>query len=96
MTAEEQKKQAKVSALRRVGQSVVNSLKQSGTNLLDNITGGLFSSLTEGGSGSVMKQHDSFKDIGRHTFMEYLTQAHLLRGGERWQTPEQAACPLEL
>ena len=52
----------------------------------DSLTGGLFSSLTEGGEGSVEKARKEFKDAGKHTFMEYLAPAHLLQGGEQWDS----------
>jgi hypothetical protein len=84
------------SALGRVASSLVNSLKSMGTQALDNLTGGLFSSLTEGGSGSVMKARKDFKEAGSHTFMEYLAPANLLQGGEQWTGSDQANCPLDL
>jgi len=84
------------SAWGRVGSSLVNSLKSMGTQALDNLTGGLFSSLTEGGAGSVKKAHDGFKEAGKHSFMEYLAQANLLQGGEQWESSDQANCPLDL
>ena len=82
--------------LSRIGQSALNSLKSAGTNLLDSVTGGLFSALTEGGEGSVEKAKKDFKYKRDHTFMEYLAKANLLQGGEQWQTAEQAEAPLEL
>lgn len=84
------------SALGRVGQSLVNSLKTMGTSVLDNATGGLFSSLTEGGAGSVMNAKEKFSETGRHSFMEYLAEANLLQGGEQWDSAGQANCPLTL
>ena len=51
----------------KVGQSLVNSAVSMGENLLDNATGGLYSSLTEGGAGSVMKAHDDYKDVWQHS-----------------------------
>lgn len=60
------------SAWGRVGSSLVNSLKSMGTQALDNLTGGLFSSLTEGGKGSVVNAHNKFGEAGKHSFMEYL------------------------
>lgn len=92
----EAEKPKKADAWSRVAQSAVNSLKAAGTNLLDSVTGGLFSALTEGGKKSVKDAKDSFKYKHDHTFMEYLAQAHLLQGGEQWQTAEQAEAPLEL
>ena len=80
----------------RVAGSLLNSLKSAGTSLLDNATGGLFSTLTEGGAGSVVKARSGFGEVGKHSFIEYLAQANLIRGGEQWMDPKQAACPLEL
>lgn len=82
--------------LGRVASSLVNSLKSMGTQALDNLTGGLFSSLTEGGAGSVMEARSGFKEAGRHTFMEYLAPANLLQGGEQWTGSGQSSCPLDL
>ena len=80
----------------KVGQSLVNSAVAAGENFLDNATGGLYSSLTEGGSGSIMKAHDEYKETWQHSFLEYLAPANLLQGGEQWQNSDQANCPLEL
>ena len=73
---------------KKVGQSLVNSAINAGENLLDNATGGLYSSLTEGGAGSVMKAHDEYKETWQHSVMEYLAQANLLQGGEQWQNSD--------
>ena len=55
------------------------------TNALNNMTGGLASSLMNDIMGkSVIDQHNSFDNIGKHTFMEYLLKANMLVGGENW------------
>ena len=73
---------AESGGLARVGQSLVNSAVGALTNAANNVTGGFFSSLTEGGSVADAKK--KFKKIGRHSFLEYLAPANLLQGGEQW------------
>ena len=80
----------------RVGQSLTNSAVNAGKNFRDNTFGGLYSSRAEGGKGSVMKAHKDYDMKGKHSFLEYLAPANLLQGGEQWQDPDQANCPLEL
>ena len=47
--------------------------------MLDNVTGGLFSSITQGDDKeSILKMREKFKDVHKHTFMEYLAKANLL------------------
>ena len=46
-------------------------------NSLNSLTGGLASSLL-GSYPDVMKEHDKFKDAGKHTFLEYLCHANLV------------------
>lgn len=67
------------------------------TNAMNNMTGGLAGSLMNDIFGeSVKEQHDSFENIGKHTFMEYLAKANMLVGGENWFNPSQGLSPLEL
>ena len=48
-------------------------------NAADNLTGGLFSSIAQGGDEeSILKMRKKFKDAHKHTFMEYLAKANLL------------------
>jgi hypothetical protein len=67
------------------------------TNAMNNMTGSLAGSLMNDIFGeSVKEQHDSFKNVGKHTFMEYLAKANMLVGGENWFNPSQGLSPLEL
>lgn len=66
-------------------------------NAADNLTGGLASSLMDGGKDeSILKQRKEFKDLHRHTFMEYLAKANLMQTGEQWQSDQTAPLTLNL
>lgn len=80
-------------ALKRVGNSLLNSAKKMGTAALDNITGGIFSSAM---AGSVKDDRENFEYYENHSFLEYLVPAHLLESGEQWMSDEQKASPLIL
>ena len=86
LSLDELNKQGKPSKWGKVGASIGNSLVSAGKNALDNVTGGLFSSITQGGDDeSILKMRKKFKDAHKHTFMEYLAKANLLQVGEQWQ-----------
>ena len=56
-----------------------NSLWSGIMNAADNLTGGIVSSITQGGDDeSILKMRKKFKDAHKHTFMEYLAKANLL------------------
>lgn len=81
--------------LKRVGNSLLNSGMDALMNAADNLTGGLASSILDSVSEeSIEKQHDEFKDVHRHTFLEYLAKANLLQTGEQWQ--DDVVAPLVL
>lgn len=63
------------------------------SNLLNNVTGGLASSLMN--NKNVIAEHDSFGFIGQHTFIEYLAKANLIVGGENWFST-QDILPLQI
>lgn len=95
LSLDELKKQKKPGAASRVMSSIGNSIKSGLTDAADNLTGGLFSSLTQGDDKeSIMKQREKFKDVHKHTFMEYLAKANLMQVGEQWQ--DDATAPLVL
>ena len=71
--------------LKRVGNSLLNSGEDMLMNAADSVTGGLASSFMNGGSkDSIEKQHDKFKEVHKHTFLEYLAKANLMQVGEQW------------
>jgi len=79
LSLEEIKNQSKPGKVGRIVSSVVNSAVQAGKNALDNATGGIFSSLMEGGKDdSILKQRKKWEDKHIHTFMEYLAKANLM------------------
>lgn len=83
--------------LKRVGNSLLNSGKDALMNAADNVTGGLASSVINGrDKESIEKQRDRFKEVHRHTFMEYLAKANLLQVGEQWQDDVTAPLILNL
>ena len=91
LSLKELKDQKKPSKWEKVGASIGNSLVSAGKNALDNATGGLFSSIMQGGDEksdkeSILKMREKFKDAHKHTFMEYLAKANLLQVGEQWQS----------
>ena len=69
----------------RVGNSLLNSAKTAGMNMLDSATGGLASSLiNDFGGKSVDEQRTEFmkKSGGKRSFLEYLVPANMLTSGE--------------
>lgn len=97
LTLKELKDQKKPSKWSRVGSSIGNSLVSAGKNALDNVTGGIFSSVMEGGDEeSILKMREKFEYWETHTFLEYLAKANLLQVGEQWQSDQTAPLVLNL
>lgn len=104
LTAAELSAQTKPDKMDRVIGSLTNSLKGAGESLLDNISGGLYSS-NKNKKHSIIKDHDKFGEDKvklqteynhDHTFLEYLAKSNLITCGEQWESSEQSPAPLEL
>lgn len=81
--------------------SFTDKLKEIYNNTIDNFsnnaTAGLASSLQSDIEGqSVNDQHNSFANVGKNTFLEYLAKANLIVGGENWSNDKQTMSPLEI
>lgn len=71
-----------------LGDSLMSSAKSAVQNAANNLTGGLLGSILNSGNDNldVMKKHNTFKNRGTNTFLEYLAAAHMLvkPGDEGW------------
>lgn len=59
-------------------------------NTADNLTGGLYSSIMQGGADSVIKKKNEYSYYNSETFLTYLLEANLLKCGEQWADPNSA------
>lgn len=68
-----------------LGDMAVSMAKSAATNALNNITGGLYSSVVN--DKDIKEEHDKFGAAGKQSFVEYLAPANLVSEGDSPVSP---------